>query len=458
MSEDVDLQESLGPEVEQCVLSVKEDNPDMDKESAIAICKDQLNMQDADDSCPEGHVQVGDECVEIQEVETPPSLLSDGSVLQLADLQTDPIEREEQSNNRVLYKNILALAPGVWTDSASKQTIWYSPEGIKNLSVEHGSTVNIMHDAENDVSAAGEIVDHKADESGLYLDIAIDTGDAAGEYADQNLQTALESEGAKGFGGPSVEIVEDQTEWNQARAMEELKGGTVGGLGLVKRPGSKSVHFAKQTAQRSVALSDENAQSLMIPAEEESHMSDGIEVETLLEAANVEADELDLEDRELADVPVQELVGLIAQSYDADPGELMEALEPHLDEENEGDEDIENQEDGEDEEDEGEESEEEEEDNEPEMGEAVQALDERVSALEDMMDSVMAQEDLEEVQDELADAEDVQELSEAIEEADKRLSELEEQPKEPKTLSDSASENGNDVDDRVFSRMDHRAY
>lgn len=441
--------DDLPQAVKDCEKSVREDNPDMDKSTAIAICRSQLDMAD-DGGCPEGEVRVNDRCVPIEEVDiVPPTELSLPSPYHLAKFDPDHIERIEEGEDTVRYTNIKWIGPGRWVDSASRQRVWYSPEGIKNLEVDPNNTVHILHDSENEVSGVGRIDPdsvEKAD-NGIFADLVFDTSTAAGKFADENMQVTLETRGAKGFGGPSVEIPPDgqRVEFNHKEGMPELKGGKIDAAGLVKNPGSKDVHFARQTAQAAVALSD--GQSDKAPYMKRLAMSDeAIGGETLLDALDLEADDLELGDRELADVPVAELVSLIAESYGADPADLMEALDPFI---NEGGEMQEPEE----EEPEEEETPEEEPEEEPEEQEEVdvdvemvQALDERVQALEDMMDSVMAAEELEEELEDYADAEAVSELEATISELEdaksdleERTRELEDAPKDPKTLSGDAA-------------------
>lgn len=401
--------------------------------------------------CDNGYVKANGECVKVEEVEdVPPGALdmSEPNIYQLENLATEPIERKEEGG-QVRYTSVRLLGPGVWTDAESKETIWYSPRGISNLELDPDNTLNMMHDENNEVSDVGMIDPESVetdDDGYLYGDLVLHLDNSASEYADENLQATLESGGAKGFGGPSVEIRnhEDDVQYNEERGMRELVGGKLTGAALVSNPASKNVAFATQTAQRGVALSD-SSQGVMVLEQDETHM----DATKILEAVDV---------HELADAEdVQDDAQNIADELDVPVDEVLEVLDPLLDmdgeeEENEGDEqDMEDDEDDDEEDAEDEEGEEEEMD----METKVQSLEERLSNLEEMMESAMQAEDVEatlsdEIEDakqDLADDETVQELEEAKEDLEKRLSELEEKPETPRSLADGEGESGEERED-----------
>lgn len=438
--------------VEECVKSVLADNPEYSEERAYAICnamsnRGELEISDnpshdelltaaasQDIDCPEGHVHTGSTCVPIEEVrDVPPSLLNSSPVLQLADLETKPIEREELGENEVAYRHVKILQAGTWTDSNSRETIWYSPEGLSNMQLTEDNAVNIMHDSGNEISEVGRMENLQEEDGSLFADLILDTSSNAGGYADENFQQTLETEGAEGFGGPSVEIPADgqQVELNKEKGVKELVAGKIDGLGLVKNPASKPVSFARQTAQRGVALSD-GEQTVMKLEGERRDMADAETYREVLESNGIDTGEMT--DEEVMSV------------YE----DLMEASEGGEDEEMEDDEtDVEEEEETEMQEGE-EEEEEDEEEEEMDMESKIQSLEERLSNLEDMAESAMMEgelsEELEEATQDLADAETVQELEEAKEEIDKRLSELEEEPENPRSLSGEA-EAGSEEDD-----------
>jgi len=440
--------------VKECAESVMEDNPELDKSTAFAICQDMENEGELSDcpdvnlkGCPEGQVEINGECRDIATIEAPPSLLSDGAVFQLQDLATEPLERTEEDENTVRYSSVHLLAPGTWTDAASQETIWYSPEGIRNLEVMEGAHVSVMHDPQNEVAAIGEIDSEtvEATEEGLFADVLIDTSDAAGEFADENLQQTLESGGAVGFGGPSVEIESDQTEYNQARSMQELKGGTVSGLAFVSNPASKTVSFARQTAKKGVALSQEDKAVYRLNAGMELS-----ELEQTLSEHGINTDEKD-------ETELQALAEALGITL-ADDEDEEEEEEPDDEEDEEPPEDDENEEE---EEDEGMDME--------QVEERVEALEERLQNVEDMVESAMAAEDAEELEEELteeiesatqdlADAETVQELEAAKEELEARLSSLEDEPKAPKTLADGESSDDGDFEGVISPVQSRRSW
>lgn len=454
------------------------DNQDVsDPEAYCAAIKRQVEGEDAlsdaerqalsDSECPDGQVKIAGECREIETVEAPPpTQLSElPSSIHLAASLGDPgdIERLEDGDT-VRYTNIKLIGPGRWTDSGSRETVWYSPKAMQNLSVDPDNEVHIFHDEGNDVSEVGHVDPESVTNSdnGVFADLVIDTSTAAGEFADENLQQTLETKGAQGFGGPSVEIPPEGqvVEYNHTEGVEELKDGKISGVGLVKNPASKDVHFARQTAQRAVAMSD--AQSVMQLSEGRDDMATAtdasLEPGALLEMFDVDADDLDLaDDKELQDIAVQDVLGLVADALGVEVAEVTDALAPVMDG---GEEEVENESDEGDcpdgqvwDADAGECVPEEEMSDDSDLEDAeelqntVASLEERVQNLEDMVESALAQEDLEELseeieeaRDELADAETVSELEEAKEDLEKRLEALEGEPKDPRTLADDSDE------------------
>ena len=463
--------------VKDCAESVKESNPDMDKSTAFAICQDMENkgelssasfdgpqLQEEDpcwdgytmvgfkeengrqvpncvpdddvpdanlaDNCPEGQAEIDGECIEIEEVDdAPPSVLnSQPAVFQLAELNTEPIERKQEDENTVRYTNLKLLAPGEWTDSASQQRIWYSPEGIQNLELESDNVANIMHDVDNEVSEVGQIDpdSFRTDESGAYGDLVLDTSEPAGEYADENLQQTLATDGQKGFGGPSVEIKSDETRYNSERGVEELQEGVLSGVALVKNPASKTVNFQNQTEQRPVALADgQTAKAL-----QRKHA--GMDAEELREILdNYGFESLD----EMSDEDVAEVA---ADLHEDLMGELQKEEEEDMEMAEHGEED--DNDDDEEEDDEGMEMQE----------EAIEGLREqiddiwgKVEELEEQMAEGEMSEELSETKAELS------ELKEEKESLEKRLSALEDEPEESKTLAE-----GDNIDESDWYNAD----
>ena len=356
------LQAELPDEVEERAKSIKEDNPDMDKSTAIAIARDQLNMaeqydsisleedpcedgwvmvgtkqkdgqtvpncvpeEDADpanlesNDCPEGRIKIGDECVPVEEVDTAVNVLSephDKRVMSTASpLDTQPIEREELSNGTVAYRNIKLLDEGVWTDESSKTPTLYDERTFENLSIESpegmdGPPVNVAHDLDsngepNEASVGGYIDPDSVDTDGkaLFGDIVLDTDDPAGAYLDENLMSSLESNGEVGF-SPSVELMPTELEAaDHPQAEQHVIEAELTGTALVRDPASKSVDFAHETRNRQIAM--------------------GLEGQT---AKRLERKDVDMSERTLQDV--EELMGMIGGIYDADARDsILEGLQ-----------------------------------------------------------------------------------------------------------------------------------
>jgi hypothetical protein len=416
----------------------------------VPDCVPDDDVPDADlaDECPDGHTKVNGECVPVEDTGNIPPTLSDGANFALAELSTEPIEREELGDNEVVYRNVKVLQSGTWTDSGSGETIWYSPRGLENLDVTDDNTVNIMHDSDNDVSAVGEMENARAEDGELYADLRINTSDAAGEYADENMQQTLESNGAKGFGGPSVEIDAEgqEIEYNAERGLKELVKGKVSGLGLVANPASKPTAFARQTANRGVALSE--GQTTYTLEGETISMANAEEIRETLDSAGLGDTIDDMTDEEVMDFAQNlhsDLMGDLEGDGDAEASDDIENGTHYGDEEDEDDEeDMDMAEDG-------------------EMMEELQAVKQRLEVLEDEMETLSAQGMTESDAEDLADAEDVSELSDAVETLDKELSEvaettkeLAEEPEEPKSLADDVefSDEDSDYDGRLTTVSD----
>jgi len=260
----------LPEEVKQRAEAIKESNPEMDKSTAIAIARDQLNLAAEhdgisleDDPCEPGWVMVGTKqkdgrtvpnCVpaedadpaNLETVDASASILSAPQHLTLKSLETEPIERVEDGESTVRYKSLKLLSPGVWADAGSQTATYYPPDGIAALEADYdesehdGPPVNIMHDLDveaweaHEPSVAGH-VDPKTldtdDDGNLF-------GDIVGQFADENLQSTLENKGAVGFGGPSVEIPARglQQSHDQARDMPRVDGGLLTGVAMVMDP------------------------------------------------------------------------------------------------------------------------------------------------------------------------------------------------------------------------------
>jgi hypothetical protein len=390
----------------------------------------------ADSECPDGKVSINGDCVDVEEVESiPPSALQNSAIL-ASGLNTEPIERVEEGENTVRYKSLSLLTEGVWTDQKSKTPTLYSEEGIAEIQAEYdaehsGPPVNVMHDVDPE---SGEV--HEPSHGGyvdpnslafqngaLMGDVVLDTETSAGAFADDNLQSALESQGRVGFGGPSVELDLDPDEHihnsDHPQAEKEISGGYLTGLGLVMDPADKNIEFSKETRKRAVAMSGQTDKALYTQS---NTMADIDSIRDTMAEAGIDTDEMT--DEELTEM---------AESLH---GDLMDALEASSDgEEEEEEEEAEMEE--------GEEEEEEEKDMMDEealdvmqdmLDDEMDELWEKVREIEDMVGGAAEEEEMSEAKEELS------ELKEEKAELEARLSDLEDEPKEPKTLADGDSE------------------
>jgi Protein of unknown function (DUF2945). len=141
--------------------------------------------------------------------------------MQLTNVRTAPIKREKVDENTVRYSNLSLLTEGVWTDQKSRTPTLYPDTGIDNIqaqfSEEHqGPPVNVMHDvspetgAVNEASLAGYVdptsLEFSESENTLMGDIVLDLEKPAGDYADENLQSALSSNGGSWLWWPICRI------------------------------------------------------------------------------------------------------------------------------------------------------------------------------------------------------------------------------------------------------------
>jgi len=316
-----------------------------------------------------------------------------------------PIERVELSNGSVEYSNIKILSEGAWVDSESREEIYYDP---KNLEVEDGAVVNVMHDNENDVSAVGAIEADSAyvEDGDLFADVILHRDNSASEYADENLQKTLESEGQVGFGGPSVEIPAEGQEIDFSSNPPELADGKVDGLAFVSQPAARTTAFAQQVSERSVALGHgDTNKGVFVKEDSMLELQDPGEVREILSMFGFDADDLDDE----------EVMDMAEDLHD----DLMEELGGE--EMAEGEEDM--PEDGMDMQ---------------EMAERVEAMDQKMQEMKDKeaeMESEM--QNLQDCMDMSYMAEEAEELEAELEAAKDRIRELEAEPEDPKSLSEN---------------------
>ena len=377
--------------------------------------------------------------------------------LTLKSLETEPIERVEEDGDTVRFRNLKLLSPGVWSDAGSQTATYYPPEGIANLeayyneSEHNGPPVNIMHDLDMDTFEAHEAsvagyVDPETldtdDDGNLFGDVVFDTSKGAGQFADENLQSTLENEGAVGFGGPSVEIPGEglQQTHDPQRDMPRVDGGRLTGVAMVMDPASKSVNFAREAARRPIAMADgsKDAKALTLEGEDMRALeADPADVRDALDQYGLGDVIGDMDDEEMMDFAGRlhdDIMDLLAESDDT-------ALE-YEDKEKD---DYDDKEKGEHEDEDDEEDAEMEDEPNDDIGalqDSVANLSSRLEDVEDALSQAMSAEDVDaELEDatgnKLADAETVKTLQAEKEELEQRVEELENVGKESKTLTDA---------------------
>jgi len=381
--------------------------------------------------------------------------------LTLKSLDTEPIERIEEDDETVRFKNLKFLSPGVWSDAGSQMATYYPPEGIANLeahyneSEHNGPPVNIMHDLDMDTFEAHEAsvagyVDPETldtdDDGNLFGDVVFDTSKGAGQFADENLQSTLENKGAVGFGGPSVEIPGEglQQSHDPQRDMPRVDGGRLTGVAMVMDPASKSVNFAREAARRPIAMADGSKDAKALTLESDS-MSDGKQLEA--DAADVRnaLDQYGLGDV-IGDMDDEEMMDFASRLHDDIMDVLAESDDTELEYDDKEKDDYDGKEKGEheddEEDDEDTEMEDEPNDDMDALRDTVSNLSSRLEDVEDALSQAMTAEDVDaELEDatgnKLADIETVKTLQEAKEELEQRVEELENVGKESKTLTDA---------------------
>ncbi len=360
------------------------------------------------------------------------------------------IERVEQGNGRVRFKDLMLLSPGIWTDAASRQAIYYGPKGIKSAAENiTENRVNFLHEREDETWMVGEFdpdTVYVDDKGRLFADVIIDTTKAAGQLADEALTKALETNGTQGIEGPSVEIRGLDYEWNEDKGAKEiieaeLNGLALVGVGISPGPASETASFAHQTRERAVALAEGDGPT---PRILRLNMSDrapdgetvpGTDEPTMPDEAHKLANRLlaDMDKREVADIVADTWDGLSVDDVleildDAQEAIAPDEAEPEEAPDDEGEADM-----GEDEDEEDEADLEQDEDEEDEPPEATMAteLRELIQALREDLEQRLA-----DLEAQLADLDDQAATTEALSDVDQRLAKLENEPKDPKSLAD----------------------
>lgn len=183
-----------------------------------------------------------------------------------------PIRRAEEDDGSVRYKNILILAPGEWTDAATREPVFYSPELTQSIAedpeeripVKNGRRQNIInfnHEGREDqLKQVGnfDIETVQTDRHGnLYADTVFWNDTTASQDAVALMDRALKSEGQQGAGGLSVEIPFENSEetFDRERGMNKLIAGDLAGLAVATDAASSPAATANQFKDRAIALS-----------------------------------------------------------------------------------------------------------------------------------------------------------------------------------------------------------
>lgn len=399
--------------------------------------------------------------------------IADGesAILSLADVrQPGTIERREEEGS-VRYTDVLLIAPGVWTDANSRQRIWYSPEGIQNSADNWADDrLNLLHEQEDETLEIGHVdtASTYVDETGnLYGDLVLHRDNDASRLADDSLKRALETGGAEGIRGPSVELRGEEYRWNSEHEAHELVEGTftgVGlvGLGLTAGPASKPADFARQTAARAVALADGDGDPPVYTLDNDHEMT--IDTETVRQRLADEGVELDDVDDDTLETALAD--ALETEASDPDPDDPpADGTEADLQEDEDDEDEAEEQTDGDDTpEDEDEDDGDDETDmsalveqlnaNFGEVQERLEALDQRLTSLEDETEQLRTSDtSMTEIADQLETLADGAAEAETVSDLESRLEALESEPEEPKSLADGASFDDDYDTDPIVTEM-----
>lgn len=241
--------------VEECVKSVLEENPSYSESRAYAICNAAKNKG-----------QLGD-----FDVTDPMSIfLADhvrAPIRELAHGDVGKVKRVELEDGSVKYTNIKLLSSGEWTDSLSRETIFYSPEGIANSTDNwidpqteepvKKAQLNHFHDPESPGENVGHVpVDSvHAEDGAMYGDLVFHRLNQRSKEMEAMMNKALETEGEEGLGGVSVEIPKDRVVPDPDRNMRKSVEMWFGGVALVQFPAAEDVRMSEQLKNRAIALS-----------------------------------------------------------------------------------------------------------------------------------------------------------------------------------------------------------
>jgi uncharacterized coiled-coil protein SlyX len=376
-------------------------------------------------------------------------------------LDKQPIERDMMAGGQVAYRNIKLLDEGVWTDQNSRTPTLYDQKTFQNLEASfdeqyRGPPTNIAHDVHklgedkgevHDASVAGYVEPKslRSDGESLYGDLIFNTDTAAGDFADANLKSTLENNGTAGF-SPSVELdpIELESTPNHPRASEHVHKARLTGVGLVRDPASESVDFAQETKERAIALSSHNDKPGTPQVTRMSkHLMDVGEVREILTNAGVDG-VADMTDDEVSECATMLHDNLMEEITDQDMGMYAASYGDDMDMMDDEDEEDMDMMDDEDEEDMD--MKDHSENSDMDMAEMESQMSNVMSRLEDLEDAMADSMSASKAAAQLASAKTVKKLKKDKQELERRLSELEDQPAEPKTLAEGDERDYTDAD------------
>lgn len=178
-------------------------------------------------------------------------------------LNSDTVRRMETDDGAVTYENIAILAAGEWTDGATEETVYYSPEALSKIASDPDShvvdnAVNVNHEHSDQLKQVGHFDPDSLSVDGevLYADITLHRRTQASTDTAELVDLALETKGEQGAGGPSVEIPfeGEVSEFDRDRGMERLTEFNLSGLSIVTHSASEDVSFEEQFSDRAVAM------------------------------------------------------------------------------------------------------------------------------------------------------------------------------------------------------------
>lgn len=253
-------------QVEECVASIQEDNPEMDESTAYAICQDMADR---------------DVLADYLAAEPDPT---DEALAALAEFrEPGSIKRLEADGGGVRYSDVMLLAPGAWTDAGSRSTAVYTDTAIR-ASAENWvdpatqdpvdrAEINLLHGpALHDATTLGDVGHVPTDsivvdeQNRMFGDLVLHGESAASELAielmDEVLEATEDPDREAPPVGPSVEIVDERGEVDREAGVKRLEELWYSGLGIVFNPASRPVELAEQTRERAVAMADGSESAL----------------------------------------------------------------------------------------------------------------------------------------------------------------------------------------------------